>query len=253
LKGPESWGWLPPPLINEGAKVQTDWLHNFLLDPFPIRPGVVLRMPKFNMSPQEATMLVNYFAARDSAPYPYSYSSRQRTEHLQQAEAEYLDKLEDAQIQVEGSRLELALNVVTNPNYCVQCHIVGDFIPTKEERGKGPDLSQVYKRLRPDYVRNYVAQPTVYLPYTGMPVNIKYDPALPFTGSLVPQELFPGDSMDQLEGLIDFLMNYDEFAVEQNQITPRVREQQQRAQELQPEGETPPTTPEPEAPRAEAE
>ena len=35
----EAWGWLPPPLVGEGKKVQTEWLHDFLLDPFQIRPG----------------------------------------------------------------------------------------------------------------------------------------------------------------------------------------------------------------------
>ena len=49
------WAWLPPPLVGEGRKVQTDWLHDFLLDPQPIRPAVVLRMPKFNMSSAEAS------------------------------------------------------------------------------------------------------------------------------------------------------------------------------------------------------
>jgi hypothetical protein len=84
-----------------------------------------------------------------------------------------------------------------------------------------------------------------------MPVNVKYDPALPFTGSLVPQEVFPGDSTDQLEGLVDLLMNYDQYAAEHNQITPRVREQAKRAQELQPQTETPDgTTPETDAPQA---
>ena len=52
--------------INEGRKVQTDWLHDFLLDPYLIRPAVVLRMPKFNMSTGEATALANYFAAVDN-------------------------------------------------------------------------------------------------------------------------------------------------------------------------------------------
>ena len=38
--GAEAYGWLPPPLTNEGNKVQTAWLHDFLLDPYPIRPAV---------------------------------------------------------------------------------------------------------------------------------------------------------------------------------------------------------------------
>ena len=50
-KAVEAWGWLPPPLVVEGRKVQPDWLYKFLMDPFPIRPAVVLRMPRFNLSP----------------------------------------------------------------------------------------------------------------------------------------------------------------------------------------------------------
>ena len=60
------------PLIGEGAKVQTDWLHDFLLNPYPIRPAVFLRMPKFNMSSAEATALVDYFAAHKNNLSPES-------------------------------------------------------------------------------------------------------------------------------------------------------------------------------------
>ena len=35
----EAWGWLPPPLVGEGKKVQSEWLHSFLLDPHEIRPA----------------------------------------------------------------------------------------------------------------------------------------------------------------------------------------------------------------------
>ena len=56
--------------MNEGNKVQTQWLHDFLLNPYPIRPAVVLRMPRFNMSSEEASQLANYFAAVDDAQYP---------------------------------------------------------------------------------------------------------------------------------------------------------------------------------------
>jgi len=69
---------LPPPLAREGEKVQPDWLYDFLRDPTPIRPQVILRMPKFNMSEDEARALVNYFAAADKTAntgvgltYPY--------------------------------------------------------------------------------------------------------------------------------------------------------------------------------------
>src|SRR5262249_17754724 len=54
---------LPPPLIREGEGVQPNWLYQFLQKPHPIRPQVMLRMPHFNMSPDEAMTLVNYFTA----------------------------------------------------------------------------------------------------------------------------------------------------------------------------------------------
>jgi mono/diheme cytochrome c family protein len=56
---------LPPPLLREGERVQPDWLYRFLLNPGPVRPEsfMLLRMPKFNMSPTESRALVNYFAA----------------------------------------------------------------------------------------------------------------------------------------------------------------------------------------------
>ena len=87
LKDSDVWAWLPPPLIHEGQKVQSNWLHDFLLNPYPIRPAVVLRMPKFNMSSEEASKLVNYFAAMDEAEYPYESDSRTQN-HAQLRPAE---------------------------------------------------------------------------------------------------------------------------------------------------------------------
>jgi mono/diheme cytochrome c family protein len=61
---------LPPPLLREGERVQPQWLFKFLLDPFKVRPLTVLRMPKFNMSEDEARALVEYFAAVDKLNNP---------------------------------------------------------------------------------------------------------------------------------------------------------------------------------------
>jgi hypothetical protein len=69
---------VPPILLGQGERTQTEWLYKFLLNPEPIRPMVVLRMPKFNMSPDEARTLVDYFAAVERSEnagiglkYPY--------------------------------------------------------------------------------------------------------------------------------------------------------------------------------------
>lgn len=194
-KPEEAWGWLPPPLVGEGRKVQSNWLHDFLLDPYPIRPAVVLRMPKFNMSSQEAATLARYFAAADGIDTPFSTEQRgegQLSEH-------------------DVKEFRNALKIVTDNNYCIKCHYVGDFSPAGSDRAKGPHLDQVYKRLRLSYLRNWIANPKRILPYTGMPVNIPFDKP-------VNQALFPGDSQQQLHGLVDLLGEYDRYTESQTPI-----------------------------------
>ena len=43
-----AWQQSPPPLYQEGGKVQTAWLYQFLLEPGKIRHTTVLRMPRFD-------------------------------------------------------------------------------------------------------------------------------------------------------------------------------------------------------------
>jgi cbb3-type cytochrome oxidase cytochrome c subunit len=52
----------PPILIGQGERTQSEWLYKFLLKPEPIRKETVLRMPRFNMSEEEARALISYFA-----------------------------------------------------------------------------------------------------------------------------------------------------------------------------------------------
>jgi hypothetical protein len=193
-KPEDVWAWLPPPLIGEGRKVQTDWLHDFLLDPQPIRPAVVLRMPKFNMSAAEASTLVAYFAANDNAEYPYDFDPRTRAGYLT-AQAEKEDN---------PHRLPDALKIIVDNNYCVKCHLLGDFEPTGSDRAKGPRLDLVYRRLRPQYTLAWIADPKRILPYTAMPVNIPPDKP-------VSDALYHGTSLEQLGGLVDLLMNFDRY------------------------------------------
>jgi cytochrome c551/c552 len=209
--GGEAWGWLPPPLMDEGSKVQTDWLHSFLMNPYPIRPAVVLRMPDFNMSSDEATKLVNYFAAKANAEFPYEYDERQQATHLTGLE------------QAHPGRLDAAVAIVADGSYCVKCHSVGDFVPQGAVVTLGPNLDDDYKRLRPTFVRDWVANPKRSLPYTGMPVNIPYNPDAPNLGG-VSQQLFPGTSLQQLDGLVDLLMNFDMYARGRTSIRSMVKE-----------------------------
>ena len=207
----EAWGWLPPPLHHEGEKVQTDWLHDFLMDPTAIRPAVVLRMPNFHMSSDEASKLVDYFAAKSNSEFPYEYNNRRRSGYIAELERTHPALLNDA------------MKIVTNGNYCVKCHSLGDYQVKGSPRSLGPNLDDVYRRLRPDYTRRWIGNPQRILPYTGMPVNIPFDPKPPNFGG-VAQDLFPGPSISQLDGVVDLMMNFDEYTRRQTSIKGLVKE-----------------------------
>lgn len=227
-KGAEAWAWLPPPLMGEGSKVQPTWLHDYLLDPYLVRPATVMRMPKFNLSKSEARKLTDYFAAVDGSQFPYPFTAERRHQHLAAADARYAERLAslpaagalDGEQPVSGRHLRDAMNFVTDNSYCVRCHRVGDFRPSGLDRGQAPDLTDVYRRLRPDYLRTWIAKPTALLPYASMPVNIPYDPDAPELGTTVPQKLYHGNSVQQLDALVDLLMNYDQYARQELRVEP---------------------------------
>ena len=220
VKAEDAWGWLPPPLVGEGKKVQSAWLHKFLLNPHPIRPPAVLRMPKFNFSSAQAGALVDYFAAVDGAEYPYVYDPR-----LDEAALAAVEK-------TRPDHLDGALRIVTNNNYCVKCHLVGDYVPPGSIKALAPQLERVHERLRPDYVHNWIANPKRFLPYTGMPVNIP-------VGQPVSQDLYQGTSEQQVDALTDLLMHFDQFAKRKLSLEAFLR-QQPPARPGQPAAAAPP-------------
>ncbi len=197
-----AWGWLPPPLLNEGQKVQTGWLHDFLLQPYAIRPSVVLRMPRFNMSPAEARKLVDYFAAVDGVPHPFEFDPRTRENYLAEQNAQHPNRLDDA------------LKLVINREFCVKCHKVGDYTPAGSVTALAPQLDEVYRRMRPDFLLRWLGNPKTLLPYTGMPANFPY-------GKETAQDIFRGTSEQQLEAIVDLLLNYDTFTKDKTTIEPQ--------------------------------
>ncbi|MFM7108176.1 MAG: hypothetical protein ACKOZU_06190, partial [Planctomycetaceae bacterium] len=233
VKADDAWGWLPPPLVGEGRKVQSAWLHAFLLNPHPIRPPAVLRMPRFNLSSTQAGSLVDYFAVVDNAEYPYVADPR-----LDEGSLAGIEK-------TRPDHLDGALRIVTNNNYCVKCHLVGDYVPPGSVKALAPQLTRVHERLRPGYVHDWIANPKRFLPYTGMPVNIPFN-------APVSQDLYRGTSEQQVDALTDLLMHFDQFAKRRLQLDAFLRQQPAAssgrpgapaAQPASPAAATPPSTP----------
>jgi hypothetical protein len=106
---------LPPSLLHEGERVQPEWLFQFLRNPGPVRPEtwMALRMPKFNMSEDEARTLVDYFAATDrlSNPgigltSPYVLFPQREEKYWRDKTREYMARLKPELIDARRKELE---------------------------------------------------------------------------------------------------------------------------------------------------
>lgn len=196
-----AWQSSPPPLIQEGFKVQTRWLHDFLLEPSKIRYTTVLRMPRFNMTSEEASVLANYFAAVDGAQFPYEEVGPRDTDYLTSREAELAHA---GLLAGDETYLEESWKALNGP-LCVKCHSVGGrkfkvSDPAKDIQG--PNLNVVNQRLRADWLKLWLYRPSWITPYTSMPVNF------PKNNSTQFPDLFNGDPDAQVIGTRDALLNY---------------------------------------------
>ena len=195
----KSWQAAPPPLYKEGVKVQTPWLFRFLKNPDRLRHTTVLRMPRFNMSDAEAQALANYFAAIDGAEFPYQRIVPQEPGYLAAQQAEFQAAHPESTDDYLGAGWK-----VLNAPLCVKCHAVGGqpFVVTDPANQiRGPNLDRVEQRLRPDWLRLWIAKPSTITSYTSMPSNFK-------RGSEIFPELFDGDPERQTEGIVGALLNY---------------------------------------------
>lgn len=197
-----AWQRVPPPLYQEGLKVQTPWLFNFLKNPVPLRHFTVLRMPKFNISDDEAQALANYFAAYDDVPYPYQDVPERDAPYEAMMNQMLDEKLDDGQ-----NYLGEAWKVLNGPR-CIGCHSVAgrQFVKSTDPKQiQGPDLKYVADRLRTDWVQLWLYKPQWITPYTAMPAPFpKGNDGI--GGGY--HGILNGESDLQTRALRDALMNY---------------------------------------------
>jgi cytochrome c2 len=93
---------LPPQLFREGERTQPEWLFNFIRNPSVIRPQerMLLRMPKFNISDDDAHTLVNYFSALNKLgnpdiglTYPYLQVPQREEDYWRAKNQDYVKRL----------------------------------------------------------------------------------------------------------------------------------------------------------------
>lgn len=145
---------LAPPIIQgEGAKVQSDWLFAFLKAPKTgqIRPWLEVHMPTFGFTDQELNDLTRYFAFLDRASYPFLTA-----EHA----------AEPARWAAGKKVFELLR--------CKQCHPRSEQemnTPGVDRASLAPNLQMAARRLRHDWINDWIRRPDEWMPGTRMPTN----------------------------------------------------------------------------------
>jgi mono/diheme cytochrome c family protein len=142
---------LPPTLDGIGARLQGQYLFEFLLEPKPVRPWLALRMPTFGFTDAEARRLAEGFSAAGGADGPWTHVVPAR---------------------LPPERLRRGLRRFAHYK-CGQCH------PTSVEQGLPPkvdpedlsiNLMLAKERLRPEWIRQFLARPKqIAGPETRMP------------------------------------------------------------------------------------
>jgi cytochrome c1 len=159
-------GDMAPDLSWEGSSVQRQWLVDFLKNPNTLRPALIRRMPKFNLTDSEINELTDYIMAvyqdpavdRDSMPLT-GYSPTQVEQGRQLFYSKYA---------------------------CQSCHIVD---PKADKGYIGPTLTKVGSRLSAAWVYHWMKNPQALRPGTTEPNrNMSDDDARALTAFLINQK-----------------------------------------------------------------
>ena len=194
----EATVFTPPVLYEEGKKVQSAWLFDFLKEPITLRPWLDVRMPVFKMTENEATILSRYFATLEKEEYPYEFIVETKDTYIKGKEEESPGYLTMAQHLFEHKDVN-----------CASCHVRGDINPEGDPSDWAPDLSVSKNRLKPDWIVDWLLDPQLKQPGTKMPK---------FFREGVFQEIFPGTPEEQAVALKDLLMNLPEEMLMQKAV-----------------------------------
>jgi mono/diheme cytochrome c family protein len=139
-------GEMAPDLTWEGSAVQRQWLIDFLHNPNTLRPSLIRRMPRFNLSDSDDKELTDYILTVYQSPA------------IDEEQAPTASSLPGA---VEHGR-----QLFYSKYACQSCHIVD----TKTDKGYiGPTLTQVGSRLTAAWVYAWLKNPQALRPGTAEP------------------------------------------------------------------------------------
>jgi mono/diheme cytochrome c family protein len=156
-------GDMAPDLTWEGSSVQRQWLVDFLKNPNTLRPSLIRRMPRFNLSDSDNKDLTDYILAVYLSPAIDPDTSPTAT---------------NPPAMVEHGR-----QLFYSKYACQSCHTVD---PKTDKGYIGPTLTTVGSRLTPAWIYAWLKHPQTLRPGTIEPnQNISDDDARALTAFLV--------------------------------------------------------------------
>jgi cbb3-type cytochrome oxidase cytochrome c subunit len=188
----------PPPLVaghlQEGAKVQSTWLYEWLARPTSVRPWLQVRMPTFGLNIEEATNFAKYFGALAGVRLPYEFvlpvdiSTQYLQAGRQLASKDYFD--------------------------CFSCHVQGAKNPEGPPEGWAPDLALARYRLRPAWIEQWLRDPQRIQPGTKMPSFFTDPEGIPDDILRDPKDPDKKKQLDrQIKALTDYVMSLGDVAM----------------------------------------
>jgi cytochrome c2 len=198
---------VPPTLVQEGARVNPEWLRRFLANPAMdegatdrngVRTYLQIRMPTFHFSPNELRALVKFFEAMAGQPSPHIPTR--------------LEPLDDRERQMARALFS------SKEAPCLKCHLVGN--PAHDRFATAPNFLLANERLKPGWTTRWMLDPQAISPGTAMPSGLFRREGDRWVFAGPTPEIFKGYSKDHVDLLVRYMF----------QLTPE--EQRQLVQRL---------------------
>lgn len=141
-------GDVGPSLDVAAHKLRYDWVKEFLTNPLPygkLYHYMPYRMPHFDLKPDEIDAVISLFAKIGDRKYP---------------EPPPVAETIDPKKATEGQLIYFVK--------CTECHNMGTVVPTPEAKQQGPDLINVSKRIRFEWIPTWVNNPKQLYPGARM-------------------------------------------------------------------------------------
>lgn len=169
-------GMRPPMITGVGAKLQEQWLYDFLHNPSTVRQWLEVRMPTYEFTDEEIALLTRYFLAIEDKKFKYRDYER------------FAPSPEMLRV---GSGLFEQMQ-------CARCHPgAGDIPGELTAADLAPDLRVTRSRLKPEWIIDWLHDPQEIEPGTRMPTFFP-DEQTPFP------DIMDGDVEKQIEAIRDY-------------------------------------------------